>query len=83
MTINHTLDNLGTFYLVGIRDGDEIPSVTEDGRVPFVGVEDIARAAYDAIVASDSWNKEVFVVGSELFSYDEVCMRYIAVLCVN
>ncbi|KAF8899798.1 hypothetical protein CPB84DRAFT_1681057 [Gymnopilus junonius] len=65
-------DNSGTFYLSSIRDKDEIPTVAEDGRVAFVGVDDIAKAAYDALVSDKSPNTEFFVVGPQLYSYDEV-----------
>ena len=65
-------ENLGTFYLSSIRDKDEIPTVAEDGRVAFVGVDDIARAAYEALVADKRLNTEYFVVGPTLYSYNEV-----------
>ena len=44
----------------------------KDGRVPFISVEDIAQAAYDALVSKESPNKDYYIVGPELFSYDEV-----------
>lgn len=57
---------------MSIREKNEIFSSAEDGRVPFVSAEDIARAAFDAFTAAKSPNKDYFLVGPELYSYDEV-----------
>ncbi|KDR72552.1 hypothetical protein GALMADRAFT_73711 [Galerina marginata CBS 339.88] len=66
------IENLGTFFATSIRDSDEIITVAKNGRVAFVGVDDIAQAAYHALVAKESLNTEFFVVGPDLYSYDEV-----------
>ena len=55
-----------------IRVHNEIGSVAKDGRVAFVSVDDIAKAALDALLDKKSWNTDRYVVGPELLSYDEV-----------
>ncbi|PPQ90529.1 hypothetical protein CVT25_015819 [Psilocybe cyanescens] len=65
------IENFGTDLQPSIRDNDEISSSGEDGKVPFVSVKDIARAAFNALTAKDSLNKDIFVIGPELYSYDE------------
>ena len=47
-------------------------SAAEDGRIPFVGSGDIAKAAYDVLVDEKSRNTDYFVVGPTLYTYDEV-----------
>jgi len=47
-------------------------SVAEDGRIPFVGTGDIAKAAYDVLVDEKNRNTDYFVVGPTLYTYDEV-----------
>ena len=48
-------------------------SATEDGLIAFVSTEDIAEAAYQGFTAQPSLNKDLFIVGPQLFSHDEVC----------
>ena len=55
-----------------IRDFDIIPTVARDGRVPFVGVDDIAKASYDALVTEKNINTDYYVLGPQLYSHDEV-----------
>jgi len=66
------MQNLDTTFHESICERNEIYGVAEDGRIPFVSTEDIAQAAYDALVSKASPNKDYYVVGPELFSYDEV-----------
>jgi len=66
------MQNFGTTFYQSIREQNEIYGVAKDGRIPFVSAEDIAQAAYDALVSKQSPNKDYYVVGPELFSYDEV-----------
>ncbi|KAJ3508558.1 hypothetical protein NLJ89_g5691 [Agrocybe chaxingu] len=66
------IENLGTFDVHIIRGHDEFTSVTGKGRIPLVGVEDIAKAAFDALVAERSPNTDYILIGPELWSYDEV-----------
>ena len=65
-------ENFGTTFYQSIREQNEIYGVAKDGRTPFVSAEDIAQAAFDALVSKQSPNKDYYVVGPELFSYDEV-----------
>ena len=65
-------ENFSTRFYQGIRERNEVFSVAKDGRVPFVSAEDIAQAAYDALVSKKSPNKDYYIVGPELFTYDEV-----------
>ena len=51
---------------------NEIRSVTKDGRIAFVSVDDIAKAASDALLDEKSWNGDRYILGPELLSYDEV-----------
>ena len=65
-------ENFGTIFYQSIREQNEIYSVAKDGLLPFVSAEDIAQAAFDALVSTQSPNKECYVVGPELLSYDQV-----------
>ena len=55
-----------------IRVHNEIGSVAKDGRLAFVSVDDIAKAALDALLDEKSWNSDRYILGPELLSYDEV-----------
>ncbi|KAF8970122.1 hypothetical protein BDZ97DRAFT_1792059 [Flammula alnicola] len=68
------IENFGIMpeYLQSIRERDEIFSAAGDGKVPFVAVDDIAKASYDALVAEKSPNTDFCVVGPQLYSHDEV-----------
>jgi festuclavine dehydrogenase len=72
LTIYHVAENFGTAYVSVIRDFDIIPTVAKDGRVAFVGVDDIAKAAYDALVTEKNLKTDHYVLGPQLHSYDEV-----------
>lgn len=65
------IENFGSGFARGIRAHDQIFSATEDGRLPFVSTEDIAQAAFEALTAEISPNKDIFVLGPELLTYDE------------
>ena len=65
-------ENFGTTFYESIREQNEVYGVAKDGRIPFVSTEDIAQAAFDALISEQSSNKDYYVVGPELFSYDEV-----------
>ena len=56
-----------------IRAYNQIASAAKDGRLALVAVDDIAQAASDALLDEKSWNSDRYIVGPELFSYDEVC----------
>ncbi|KAF9009633.1 hypothetical protein BDQ17DRAFT_1421798 [Cyathus striatus] len=66
-------DNFSSVYLHDINTKNEFASSVEDGRIPFVTSQDIAQAAFE-ILTTDSKvlkNSEPYIVGPELFSYDE------------
>ena len=65
-------ENFSTLFYQSIRERNELFGVAKDGRVPFVSTEDIAQAAFDALVSKKSPNKDYYIVGPELFTYDEV-----------
>ncbi|KAJ3509039.1 hypothetical protein NLJ89_g5433 [Agrocybe chaxingu] len=65
------MENFGTFFYKSIREDNEVFTVAKDGRVPFVAAEDIAKVAFDVLTADKSSNDECFIIGPELFSYDE------------
>jgi len=44
----------------------------EDGRVPFVSVDDIAEEAFKCLTKAESLNGEVFLLGPDLYTCDEV-----------
>ena len=73
MSVDATFtENFGNYFYATIRDQNEISGVAKDGRMPFVSVNDIAQAAYDALISEKSPNKDYYIVGPELFSFDEV-----------
>jgi hypothetical protein len=72
LTTYNFSENFGTAFVSVIRDFDSIPTVTRDGRVAFVGVDDIAKAAYNALVTEKSLKTDYYVLGPQLYSYDEV-----------
>ncbi|KAJ3509540.1 hypothetical protein NLJ89_g5172 [Agrocybe chaxingu] len=74
------IENFGALYAHGIRENNEISSVTKNGRIPLIGADDIAKAAFDALFAEKSPNTDYYLVGPELFSYDEVATLFTEVL---
>jgi len=62
---------------------NSIITAAGDGKVPFVGVDDVAQAAYDALFAENSPNTDYIVIGPSLYSYDEVRVAfYLSVLAL-
>jgi festuclavine dehydrogenase len=56
-----------------IRDEDCIITATRNGKVPFVACDDIAAVAFHALTDKVASNSDHLIVGSQAFSYDEVC----------
>ncbi|KAF8970166.1 hypothetical protein BDZ97DRAFT_1646321, partial [Flammula alnicola] len=50
----------------------QIFSGTGDGRIAFISADDIAHSALEALTAEKSPNKDLLVLGPDLYSYDEV-----------
>lgn len=65
------MQNFAVNFSYSIRENNEISSATKDGRIPFVSVQDIAQAAFEALTAEKSANKDYLLLGPELYSYDE------------
>ncbi|KAH9487251.1 Agroclavine dehydrogenase [Psilocybe cubensis] len=66
------MQNFGSFFVPGIKYHNQFFSATEDGRIPWVSTEDVAQAAFEALTADVSPNKDIFVVGPDLYSYADV-----------
>lgn len=59
-------------YLSLIVKENIIVSAAEDGRVPWISADDIAAAAVKAFTAETIEQRDLYVVGPELLSYDDV-----------
>lgn len=59
-------------HLAPIRDDSAIYSATQDGRVGFIDVEDIARCAATLLVAPEIENTDYILTGPQAQSYDDV-----------
>ncbi|TEB33551.1 NAD(P)-binding protein [Coprinellus micaceus] len=85
--VHEYLDSLGVDYVAlrptwfienifeglsyGIKGSGEVVTVVPNGRIPFISVEDIAQAAYEAITQPTKF-KDIFVLGPQALTYDEV-----------
>ncbi|TFK61911.1 NAD(P)-binding protein, partial [Pluteus cervinus] len=65
-------ENLAAFFVPGIRQRDEIVTATQDGKVPFVAVDDIVDAAFHFLTITKIESPQLFVHGPDLLSYDQV-----------
>ncbi|KAJ2915377.1 hypothetical protein MD484_g5032, partial [Candolleomyces efflorescens] len=71
-------DNLARGQYLNIKERDEIVTPLPTARVPFIAVQDITQAAFDAIVyegyidPEDEAQSGPILVGPDLISYDEV-----------
>ncbi|KAF9559097.1 NAD(P)-binding protein [Agrocybe pediades] len=65
------MENFGGNDYSRIMEQNEVSSATGDGKIPWVSSEDIAQAAFNELTAEKISNKEYFVLGPELRSYDE------------
>jgi len=66
------IENFGGAFLGGILKYGKIFTPARDGRVPFISADDIAKAAFDALVAKESPNTDYYVLGPKLYTHDEV-----------
>lgn len=62
-------------HLATIRDEGAIYSATEDGRVPFISTEDIARAACAALTMRHAPNRDFVLTGPQAISYGDVAAQ--------
>lgn len=59
-------------YARSIRERDEFLTNTEDGKMTFAAVEDVADAAFEALTTEKIAREELFIIGPELLTHDEV-----------
>ncbi|KAF9041649.1 hypothetical protein BJ165DRAFT_1530344 [Panaeolus papilionaceus] len=74
------MQNFTRLYVSSIKSTSSIFSCAENGRVAFVHTDDIAEAAFEALTTSKYDNGQLYVVGPELYSYDEVAQLFTSVL---
>ncbi|KAF8646738.1 hypothetical protein AX16_007079 [Volvariella volvacea WC 439] len=65
-------ENFRDQWLRAIRDLNEVPSRGEDGKVPFIGADDIAEAAVKALTVEPSPNTDWIIVGPDLLTFGDV-----------
>ncbi|KAF9009632.1 hypothetical protein BDQ17DRAFT_1348466, partial [Cyathus striatus] len=70
-------DNFIAYYGDCVKTKNEIITAAEDGRIPFVASEDVAKAAFEVFTtdSKELRNATPYVLGPELHSYDERCSR--------
>ncbi|KAF8970132.1 hypothetical protein BDZ97DRAFT_1792131 [Flammula alnicola] len=73
-------ENFATNFYISIREYNQISSGTGEGCIAFVSVADIAQAAFEALTAEKSPNKDLVVLGPDLYSYDEVAKLLSSIL---
>ncbi|KAH0536043.1 hypothetical protein FGG08_007050 [Glutinoglossum americanum] len=66
------MENFSEVHDALIRDEHIIRSATCDGKIPWVSADDVAAVAYRALVDEPAHNTEHFILGPELFSFDDV-----------
>lgn len=59
-----------------IRDEGKIYTATGNGKIPFCSADDIAALAFHALTTPEPPNREIFVLGPELLSYDDVAQVF-------
>ncbi|PPQ79599.1 hypothetical protein CVT25_003479 [Psilocybe cyanescens] len=74
------IQNFEANFGVSIREHDQIFSAAQDGRIPWVSTDDIAQATFEGLTAEKSPNKDIFVVGPELHSYEDAAKMLSSVL---
>lgn len=65
-------ENFSEAYGEFILYESSFSSITGDARIPFISVEDIAAAAFDALTKKESPNSDFYLLGPDAYSYDEV-----------
>jgi ergot alkaloid biosynthesis protein len=59
-------------HLETILKMDKIYSATDNGRVPFISVDDIAAVAKTLLTSVSPFNQDFILTGSQLLCYDEI-----------
>jgi len=65
-------ENMQNWYGKSIRAHNEITTATQDGKLAFVAADDLADAAFNALLAEKIVEPDLLVVGPEQFTYDQV-----------
>jgi len=66
-----TIENFVNFPQT-IKGMNAIITAAGNGKVPFVSVQDIGQAAYDALFAKKYPNSDLTLIGPTPYSHDEV-----------
>ncbi|KAF9482673.1 NAD(P)-binding protein [Pholiota conissans] len=72
--------NFGRYFYFSIREQNEIFSATGNGRIPWLSIDDLANLAFEALTAEKCPNKDSFIFGPELYTYDEIAEIFTDVL---
>ncbi|KAG6140330.1 hypothetical protein E4U28_003448 [Claviceps purpurea] len=70
----------GEIQCEAIRRDSTVYSATENGKIPFISVVDIARVAACALTAETLKNSDHILQGPDLLTYDEVAQALTGVL---
>ncbi|TFK69399.1 NAD(P)-binding protein [Pluteus cervinus] len=73
-------ENFENNLLPNIRDRNEIVTATQDGKVPFIAVDEIVDAAVHALTTPKIETTELFILGPDLLTYDQVAEVFSEVL---
>ncbi|KAF8970138.1 hypothetical protein BDZ97DRAFT_1792147 [Flammula alnicola] len=73
-------ENFASNFYISIREHNQVFSGTGEGRIAFVSAADIAQAAFEALTAEKSPNKDLAVLGPDLYSYDEAAKLLSSIL---
>ncbi|KAJ7078908.1 hypothetical protein B0H15DRAFT_924719 [Mycena belliarum] len=68
----------GLVYTIGQLQ--KIFTACQDGRIPFISAEDIARVAFHALTDEKSHNCDYRVLGPEILTYDDIAAKLSIVL---
>ena len=61
-----------TFHAHSIKTNNEIVSASADGKIGFIGADDIAELVAEALLVEKSYNTDFILTGPELLTYDQV-----------
>jgi len=76
------IENLSSPLYSSIKSDNQIKSAAGNGRIPWTSGEDIAQAAFDALTSEESPNRDYYVLGPELYTYDEVSLPFASALLI-
>lgn len=67
------IENTLTFHAHSIKTNNEIVSASADGKIGFIGADDIAELVAEALLIEKSYNTDFILTGPELLTYDQAC----------